>query len=159
VAVIARVFKGDPARLLATALVRRRHAQDAGKAKVKKLSRAAKEMRGKVRAQEDRMRQRLVLPPADVLDKVMRYEAHLNRQMLQALHELQRLQAARAGAPVLPPAALDVTVEAGGPPVEALASGSRARNGTRRGERVPPARPSAITSSPTTTSSPRCATG
>jgi hypothetical protein len=32
--------------------------------------------------------------------------------MLQALHELQRLQAARAGEPVPPTAALDVTVDA-----------------------------------------------
>jgi hypothetical protein len=75
------------------------------------------------------MRERLVLPPAETLDKVMRYEAHLNRQMLQAPHELQRLQAARAGAPVPPPAVLDVTVEAGGPPVEATPRGGRARNG------------------------------
>jgi hypothetical protein len=129
VEILARLSKTDPARLLAVALAGRRRHQDVGKAKVKKLSRAAKELRGRVRAQEDRMRQRLVLPPADVLDKVMRYEAHLNRQMLQALHELQRLQAARAGAPVLPPAALDVTVEAGGPPLEATTRRGRAGNG------------------------------
>src|SRR5262249_16391778 len=43
--------------------------------------------------------------------KIARYESHLSRQMTQALHELQRLQAARAGAAVPPPAALDVTIE------------------------------------------------
>jgi hypothetical protein len=31
--------------------------------------------------------------------------------MLQALHTLERLQAARAGQPVTPPVALDVTVD------------------------------------------------
>jgi hypothetical protein len=55
-----------------------------------------------------------MLPNGDTLQKVARYEAHLSRQFFQALHELQRLQAARNGEQVPPPAALDVTVEAGG---------------------------------------------
>jgi hypothetical protein len=53
-----------------------------------------------------------MLPAGDTLEKVTRYEAHLSRQMLQALHELQRLQAVRAGEPVPAPAALDVTLDA-----------------------------------------------
>ena len=53
-----------------------------------------------------------MLPDDTTLNKVTRYEAHLSRQMLQALHTLERLQAARAGQPVPPPAALDVTVDA-----------------------------------------------
>jgi hypothetical protein len=60
-----------------------------------------------------------MLPDASTLDRVMRYEAHVSRQLLQTLHTLERLQAARAGEPVPPPAALDVTVNApalpGGP--------------------------------------------
>ncbi len=39
-----------------------------------------------------------------------RYEAMLERSMLQALHELERLQAARQGASVPLPAAIDVNV-------------------------------------------------
>ena len=46
----------------------------------------------------------------DAYGKLSRYEAHLERSMYRALHELQRLQAARRGADVPPPAAVDVTV-------------------------------------------------
>jgi len=41
---------------------------------------------------------------------VLRYETALERSLYKALHELQRLQAARAGVPVPPPAAADVDV-------------------------------------------------
>ncbi len=57
----------------------------------------------------------VVLPSAAVLDKVARYEAHLGRQLTQAMHLLERLQATRAGAPPAPAAALDVTVDVGLP--------------------------------------------
>ena len=39
-----------------------------------------------------------------------RYETTIERSLYKALHELQRLQAARAGVPVPPPAAADVDV-------------------------------------------------
>jgi hypothetical protein len=52
-----------------------------------------------------------MLPEDHTLQKITRYEAHLSRQLLQALHELQRLQAARGGQPVPLPAALDVVVD------------------------------------------------
>lgn len=40
-----------------------------------------------------------------------RHERTLQRSMFQALHELQRLQAARAGKDVPPPAALDINID------------------------------------------------
>ena len=49
----------------------------------------------------------------DLMVTLARYETSLDRALYAALHELQRLQAARAGEPVRPPAALDVTVTAG----------------------------------------------
>jgi hypothetical protein len=52
-----------------------------------------------------------MLPDANTLQKITRYEAHLSRQLLQALHELQRLQAGRGGQSVPLPAALDVVVD------------------------------------------------
>lgn len=52
---------------------------------------------------------RLLLQP-DVLEKVTRYESSLERSFFRTLHELQRVQAARSGANVPPPAALDVDV-------------------------------------------------
>jgi hypothetical protein len=58
----------------------------------------------------DHMRRERLLPAGEVVDRVARYEAHLSRQLAQALHELQRLQAARVGEPVMPPTVLDVTV-------------------------------------------------
>ncbi len=59
------------------------------------------------------VRGRALLPPADVVDKLSRYEAHLNRQLTQTLHTLERLRAIRDGNPPAPPAALDVTIHAG----------------------------------------------
>jgi hypothetical protein len=44
----------------------------------------------------DRQRDRLLPAPTD-LDKVMRYETHLHRQLLQTLHELEAIQARRRG--------------------------------------------------------------
>ena len=38
-----------------------------------------------------------LLPHPLDIDKIIRYEAHLNRQFYQALHELEALRAARCG--------------------------------------------------------------
>ncbi len=54
-----------------------------------------------------RMRRERLLPAGPDLDKVVRYEAHLNRQLYQALHELEALQARRHG-DVAPLARVDV---------------------------------------------------
>ena len=43
--------------------------------------------------------------------KALRYEAHLERGLYKALHELQRLQAVRHGQDVPAPAALDITTD------------------------------------------------
>jgi hypothetical protein len=50
---------------------------------------------------------RTLLEP-EVLDKVARYESGLERSFFRTLHEIQRLQGARTGALVSPPAAIDV---------------------------------------------------
>jgi hypothetical protein len=49
---------------------------------------------------------------ADALSKLSRYEVSIERSFYNALHELQRLQAARAGQRVAPPVAIDVNVTA-----------------------------------------------
>ena len=51
-------------------------------------------------------RERL-LPDEKTLEKIARYEAHLSRQLYQAMHELEALQAKRAGE-AAPLARLDV---------------------------------------------------
>lgn len=63
-------------------------------------------------------RSRSVLPAPELLDKIMRYESHLARQLLQTLHLLERLQGARSGSPPSLPAALDVTIETSGIPLQ-----------------------------------------
>jgi len=58
-------------------------------------------------AELDRMRRQRLLPDGETLQKLVRYEAHLNRQLYQALHELEALQARRQGEPA-PLARVDV---------------------------------------------------
>jgi len=48
---------------------------------------------------------------SDKFSKLSRYETTIERSLYKALHELQRLQAVRAGMPVPPPAAADVDVD------------------------------------------------
>lgn len=46
----------------------------------------------------------------DRFGKLARYEVMLERRLGRAVHELERMQAARRGEPVAPPVAVDVTV-------------------------------------------------
>lgn len=48
---------------------------------------------------------------AGLIANLERYEKTLFRSLLRAVHELRRLQAARAGQPVVPPVAVDVDVD------------------------------------------------
>src|SRR5438445_8836813 len=43
------------------------------------------------------------LPPVDAADKLLRYEAHLDRQLYRAMDQLERLQRQRRGENVPPP--------------------------------------------------------
>ena len=54
-------------------------------------------------------RKRMILDGPGV-QKICRYETHLERSLYKAMHELQRLQAARKGRQVSVPTVLDVTV-------------------------------------------------
>jgi hypothetical protein len=85
------------------------------------LRRSVAELAAEVRALQERRRMRverhrarLLLPEGDGEGKVLRYESHLSRQLFQTLHELQRLQAAREGQPVPPPAVVEVGVNVTG---------------------------------------------
>jgi hypothetical protein len=65
-------------------------------------------------AKEDYLRRRRsarMVPQGQTLERVLRYEAHLHRQLVQTMHELEALQARRQGQSA-PLARLDV---AGGP--------------------------------------------
>jgi hypothetical protein len=60
----------------------------------------------------DRLRRERLLPDEQTLSKLSRYEAALERSLYKALHQLERLQAARTGQAVPPPIAVDVDVVA-----------------------------------------------
>jgi hypothetical protein len=61
-------------------------------------------------SEDDVMRAKLVrsFPPADDLNLIMRYEAHLHRQYIQTIHELEAMQARRQGG-TSPLARLDIS--------------------------------------------------
>jgi len=50
-----------------------------------------------------------VLPSSEVLDKIMRYETKLERQLYRAMNQLERLQRQRLGESIPPPVSLEVT--------------------------------------------------
>ncbi|MGO9244238.1 MAG: hypothetical protein ACLQDC_05635, partial [Verrucomicrobiia bacterium] len=50
-----------------------------------------------------------VLPSSAVLDKIMRYEATVERQLYRAMNQLERLQRRRNGEQVPPPLTMDVS--------------------------------------------------
>jgi hypothetical protein len=74
------------------------------------VERQQEEVRERTRAEEREARRRAVVPIAEVVDVVMRYEAHLHKQLSATLHELERRQAYRSACPPQPPMAVDVTV-------------------------------------------------
>ncbi len=49
-----------------------------------------------------------VLPSAEVLDKILRYETALDRQLYRAMNQLERLQRRREGEDVKAPLMMDV---------------------------------------------------
>ncbi len=59
----------------------------------------------------DRLLMQRLIPGEASLNKIMRYEAHLNRQLYQALHELEALKARRQGE-AAPLARIDVHTDA-----------------------------------------------
>jgi hypothetical protein len=48
------------------------------------------------------------LPPADATDKLLRYEAHLDRQLYRAMDQLERVQRQRGGENVPPPLTINL---------------------------------------------------
>jgi len=50
-----------------------------------------------------------ILPESEVLDKILRYEGKLERQLYRAMNQLERLQRRRNGEVVPPPITMDVS--------------------------------------------------
>ena len=94
---IAAHIGEDPDELLEAATVRAR--LDASSAEAK-----AERVEGEI----DAMSRERILPDENTLEKIARYEAHLSRQLYQALHELENLQKHRKTGEGVPLARLDV---------------------------------------------------
>jgi hypothetical protein len=94
---IAARIGEDPDELLEAAKVSAR--MDASSAEAK-----AEQVEGEI----DVMSRERVLPDEKTLEKIARYEAHLSRQLYQALHELENLQKHRTTGEGVPLARLDV---------------------------------------------------
>jgi hypothetical protein len=60
-------------------------------------------------AEEQARQAATVLPSAAVLDKILRYETKLERQLERAMNQLERLQRRRLGEAVPPPVAVEVS--------------------------------------------------
>jgi hypothetical protein len=94
---IARAAGQDPGGLLEAATATARLASSSAKAKAEKTE-------GEI----DVMRRERTLPGDKTLEKISRYEAHLFRQLYQALHELENLQKHRTTGEGTPLARVDV---------------------------------------------------
>jgi hypothetical protein len=118
IAIVAAHSNYPAAKLLARMVAGDREQVEEKRQEVRSLEAKAKAIRRRAKAAEERARLHRVLPDEITLEKLSRYEAHLSRQLLQALHELERLKAARAGAHIPPLATLDVTVSCATPALE-----------------------------------------
>ena len=94
---IARAAARDPGELLEAAT------EEARSSRVRSEHR-----KGEVDREVSRHLRERILPDEKTLEKIARYEAHLSRQMYQALHELENLQRHRTTGEGVPLARLDV---------------------------------------------------
>ncbi len=101
-AVIARLVLADPDALLASEAEKLRAQWFALSQELHRVSRKVV-----------RLRRAGLIPTLPDLEKVTRYESHLERCLYKALNQLERLQDRRLGAAVPPPLVHEVTLTAG----------------------------------------------
>ncbi len=121
VAVIARAARTDAETLTTRALRGVKEHRDDLAGQVRDLTATVKALRRKRQVQVERQQARLILPEVNAEGRVIRYENHLSRQLFQTLHELERIQASRAGRPVPAPLAVEVGVNVAGPEADEVA--------------------------------------
>ena len=101
----------------ATAATFQSHMQKAINERVAALDREVRRLEGETNAivrrselSRARAADAALLPREQTVEMIMKYERHLQNQLNSTLHELERLQARRAGTPVAPPLVADVQV-------------------------------------------------
>lgn len=60
---------------------------------------------------DEKERKQRVIPDKEPMDQIIRYEAHLSKQLQTTLHTVERLQALRAGLQISPPAVVDIAIQ------------------------------------------------
>jgi hypothetical protein len=71
--------------------------------RLQNVSSLKNDVRERDKLQTDAKTRSFSLPPVEVSDKLLRYEAHFDRQLHRAMAELERLQRRRKGEFVPPP--------------------------------------------------------
>jgi hypothetical protein len=112
VQLIAKKAGKDPTKLLARAVKDTTEALDENRVRVANSKRELKEMERVTAVEEAEARKRVMVPMAETTEVVMRYEGHLQKQLMTTLNLLERMRAARSPFPPPPPLALDVTIGA-----------------------------------------------
>jgi hypothetical protein len=108
---IATEFHCDANQLLERALKESHQSLQEQVETIRDLEAQAKALRQRISQRVEYLRMRRIIPNQGTMEKITRYEAHLSRQMLQAMQTLERLQAARKGEEVLPPTSVSVVVD------------------------------------------------
>ncbi len=103
------------------------------KEKATKARKIHKSILRRYKAALDRLRLSRGLPDEPALDKIQRYEAHLERGLHKALERLQTLQEARGAVPSSYKPAVALAVIQAAPEAAGMASFGSFSNGTHRG--------------------------
>jgi hypothetical protein len=111
VALVASSVRGSARQLLAHATANCAAGLERHRAELAARRRELKAAERSAKVDEAAARRR-ALVAKNAVDVVVKYDGHFQRQMMQALHELERRQAFRSDCPPHPPAVLDVTVHA-----------------------------------------------
>jgi hypothetical protein len=93
---------------------RRRHLKEAVNyldQEISEFEDLIQELQEKVNAEDTMRRASALLPSAEVLEKIVRYESALQRQLHRSMNQLERLQRRRLGENVPPPVVMDVSLK------------------------------------------------
>ncbi len=109
-AVIANTVNLEGAKLLALSVEYSAEDLEEEQIKLADLAQQLVVLERATAIEEAAARRRALVPSAEIIEVVLKYEGHLSRQLVMALHELERRQALRSENPPQPPSVIDVTV-------------------------------------------------
>ena len=106
-----KVLKENPVKLDAAALLKQHREQvlDYIERTQRSLAWRLYQVEKREEKEEEAQQDASVLPPAEKLDKILRYETALDRQFYRAMAQLERLQRMRSGEQVPPPFSMEIS--------------------------------------------------